>query len=456
LLLTQFLAGVSSRDPVDGQALAELPRTYGTGTGLRVADVSPELAEQTGISVPAVEVVGFLPGSPAAESNFQRGAIIREALFPGQQAFEEVKTALAFQARLATLKPGQKLLCLVELWGGNMQEFRLADLTPERAQEVGVPDEGGVVLAERLTDPADPAKKPVWNEGDIIRKIRVRADPEAGFEEVEDVEDFQAKLREARDANPGRPIAYLAYRVVRIGPYRLDPSDRDCLYHAIIALGEQGRDAEKAAVQQEFIRRFPQDPYTYMARCGLGVSLAGLGQRSEGIKILEEVLRDYPQDPHAREWALESLGAIYWQDGDLAQAQEYHEAALRACGDGPEFGPTKESLQRELESLQRGETFQTYWKEKVLLPVKEKKEQVLRDSPQDPFVQAWVLEELGTIYWQAGDLAQAPEYYEAAIRACGDEPRLAPAKEAIQKRLESIRRGETIQTYWRRLERAPR
>ncbi|MBK7642602.1 MAG: Do family serine endopeptidase [Planctomycetes bacterium] len=158
--------------------------------GVSLQPLTSELASSFGLSdAKGALVAQVLPGTPAAKAGFQAGDIVRE--LDGKQ----VQSSKVLRQRVADLVPGTKVDLLVERDGkqqtltvelGNRSEdgeqalarpaspsddsvhwgVSLLDLTPARAQQLGLSDADGVLITE--VAPSSPAERAGLQAGERI------------------------------------------------------------------------------------------------------------------------------------------------------------------------------------------------------------------------------------------------------------------------------------------------
>jgi serine protease Do len=186
--------GIGFAIPVN-MAKAILPQLKESGKvtrgwlGVSVQPVTPELAKSFGLdSERGALVAEVVPGSPAEKSSFKEGDIILE--FDGH-AIKEMNEL----PRVVAVTPvGKKVKVLVQREGrqetvqvtieqlkdGDSSEdaapattdrlgIKVAELAPERARQMKVPGERGIVVTE--VQPDGLAERAGIQEGDVIREL---------------------------------------------------------------------------------------------------------------------------------------------------------------------------------------------------------------------------------------------------------------------------------------------
>lgn len=196
------------------QQLQEFGETRRGWLGVKIQDVTPDMAEALGLSLSKGAMVTDVPEGPARDAGMRAGDIITS--FAGS----DVEDTRGLVRRVAEAPAGEAVEVVVQRDGGQevlsvtlgrrelaegtstdapapepetagVLGMTLAPLTPEVAAELGVPREmGGLVISD--IDPESEAAEKGLAAGDIVT--------EAGQRPVATVADLRARIDEAREA----------------------------------------------------------------------------------------------------------------------------------------------------------------------------------------------------------------------------------------------------------------
>jgi serine protease Do len=159
--------------------------------GVQIQEVTEAMAEQFGLDEARGALVSqILPDTPAADAGIERGDVIVE--FNGQSIGEwrdlpiiVAGAAVEKDAKVVVLRDGKRKDLRVKIGrlpdeeqlaantpeeeGAGAYGLRLQDLTPALAEQLGVADAEGVLVAD--VDPAGPAAEAGIRRGDLIVEI---------------------------------------------------------------------------------------------------------------------------------------------------------------------------------------------------------------------------------------------------------------------------------------------
>ena len=159
--------------------------------GVQIQEVTEAMAEQFGLDEPRGALVSqILAGTPAAEGGIERGDVIVE--FDGQPIGEwrdlpivVAQAAVEKNAKVVVLRGGKRKTLRVKIGrlpddeqlaaaepaksGADAYGLRLQDLTPALADQLGIVDAEGVLVAD--VDPAGPAAEAGIRRGDLIVEV---------------------------------------------------------------------------------------------------------------------------------------------------------------------------------------------------------------------------------------------------------------------------------------------
>ncbi|WEF23315.1 Do family serine endopeptidase [Paracoccus sp. S3-43] len=196
--------------------LQEFGETRRGWLGVKIQDVTPDMAEALGLAAESGAMVTDVPEGPAREAGMRAGDVITS--FAGS----EVKDTRSLVRRVAEAPSGEPVDVVVQRSdgpvtlsvtlgrretaegaedrpggseGGPSQQdvlgMTLSVLTPEMAQDMGLPNDArGLVVQE--VDPSSEAAEKGLAPGDIIT--------EAGQQPVASISDLNARIDEAREA----------------------------------------------------------------------------------------------------------------------------------------------------------------------------------------------------------------------------------------------------------------
>jgi serine protease Do len=156
--------------------------------GVAIQKMTPELARSFGIKEGKGALVGdVFAGSPADKANIKRGDVIIE--FDGQKIDEMsdlprlvANTPVGKTVTIKIIREGQEQTLTAKI--AEMKEEKppvaktdveikiglsVQEITPEIAEELGLEDETGVIVAS--VAPGSPAEDADFNQGDIIKEI---------------------------------------------------------------------------------------------------------------------------------------------------------------------------------------------------------------------------------------------------------------------------------------------
>jgi len=208
--------------------LREFGETRRGWLGVRIQDVTPDVAEAMGLTEAAGALVTDVPEGPARDAGMQAGDVITTfdgtAIASSRDLTRQVADSPVGSAvPVVVLREGESMTLSVTL--GRREEaeaeeavpaaaeapaepqnlellgLTLAPVTPEIAQQLGLP-EGTEGLAVTAVDAASEAYGKGLREGDVIT--------EAGQQPVARLEDLEARVTEAREA--GRKSLLLLVR----------------------------------------------------------------------------------------------------------------------------------------------------------------------------------------------------------------------------------------------------
>jgi serine protease Do len=188
--------------------------------GVTIQGVDPDMAKAFGLSQGGGALIGdVVPGGPAAKAGLQRGDIILELngssvtgpddlslriseMAPGSVAHLKVFRSGHTQqidVTLGTFPENSGPGAPVEGAGAALQGVHVGDLTPDIAQQLGLPSgTSGVVVTE--VDPSSPAAAANVQRGDVIEEVDRKP--------VHSVEDF----RQALAGRANQPVLLLIDR----------------------------------------------------------------------------------------------------------------------------------------------------------------------------------------------------------------------------------------------------
>ncbi len=159
--------------------------------GVQIQEVTEAMAGQFGLDEPRGALVSqILEGTPAAEGGIERGDVIVE--FDGQPIGEwrdlpivVAQAEVEKKARVVVLRDGKRKQLHVKIGrlpddeplaasepakeGAGAYGLRLQDLTPALAEQLGIDDAEGVLVAD--VDPAGPAAEAGIRRGDLIVEV---------------------------------------------------------------------------------------------------------------------------------------------------------------------------------------------------------------------------------------------------------------------------------------------
>ncbi|MBY0401637.1 Do family serine endopeptidase [Myxococcota bacterium] len=168
--------------------------------GVQIQEVTEPMAEQFGLPEARGALVSqILPDTPAADAGIERGDVIIE--FDGQAIGEwrdlpiiVAQTRVEKDAKVVLLRDGKRKELRVRIGrlpddeqladagpddeGAGAFGLRLQDLTPAIAEQLGIEDAEGVLVAD--VDPAGPAAEAGIRRGDVI--VEVDRDPVSSAE----------------------------------------------------------------------------------------------------------------------------------------------------------------------------------------------------------------------------------------------------------------------------------
>jgi serine protease Do len=207
--------------------LQEFGETRRGWLGVRIQDVTEDLAEGLGLEEARGALVTDVPEGPAAEAGMESGDVILN--FDGVEVDDTRSlvrqvgnTDVGKTVRVVIFRDGETETLRVTL--GRREEaeavpaaaaspeeeapsetdvlgMTISRVTPELAESFGLPDDAeGLVVAE--VDPASEAYDKGLREGDLIA--------EAGQQPIASIEEFETQMEEARDA--GRKSLLLLIR----------------------------------------------------------------------------------------------------------------------------------------------------------------------------------------------------------------------------------------------------
>lgn len=156
--------------------------------GVSIQKMTPELARSFGIKEGKGALVGnVFAGSPADKANIKRGDVIIE--FDGQKIDEMsdlprlvANTPVGKTVTIKIIREGQEQTLTAKI--AEMKEEKppvaktdveikiglsVQEITPEIAEELGLEDETGVIVAD--VAPGSPAEDADFNQGDVIKEI---------------------------------------------------------------------------------------------------------------------------------------------------------------------------------------------------------------------------------------------------------------------------------------------
>ena len=195
-------------------AKAILPQLRATGhvtrawLGVVIQKITPDLSESFGLEGEGGALVSkVIPDGPADEAGLEHGDVIIEfdgreiedwnelpRVVGGTPVGKKVKVVVlrngerkTLKAAVAELKEPHQKIQIAEKGGATEFGMRVQNLTPELAEQLGVDEDGGVVVTS--VSPGSPAEDSGVRRGDVILEVN--------RSEVNDVQDLREQLADA-------------------------------------------------------------------------------------------------------------------------------------------------------------------------------------------------------------------------------------------------------------------